>query len=69
MTKPKEWEAHAALLHRHSNMKFLKPTPRFRESPVIEKFGDEARFLDTVILITCGCILAVVVVLLITKVL
>lgn len=69
MTKPKEWEAHNALLHRHSNLKFLKPTPRFREPPVIEKFDSEARFLDFVILVTCGCILAVVIVLLVTKVL
>lgn len=69
MTKPKEWEAHNALLHRHSNLKHLKLTPRFREPPVIEKFGDEARFLDSIILVTCGCILAVVVVLLVTKVL
>lgn len=67
MTKPKEWEAHAALLHRHNNLKFIKPTQRMRESPVIERFDGQG-FGDIVILVACGATLAVVVVLLLAKV-
>lgn len=67
MTKAKDWEYHCALLHKHDSAKFNVPTKRMRESPVIEKFGDDG-FADLVILITCGGVLATVVVLLVAKV-
>lgn len=69
MTKPKEWEAHHALIWRHDNHKFLKPTSRGRESPVIERFdkndSDLGYYIATISIV---CIIAVVAVLAVVKV-
>jgi flagellar biosynthesis/type III secretory pathway M-ring protein FliF/YscJ len=66
--KSKDWEYHAALLHKHDSAKFNRPTKRMHESPVIEHFDQTAQFLDLVILVGSAAVLAIVVVLLVFKV-
>lgn len=66
--RAKDWEYHAALLHKHDSAKFNRPTKRMHESPVIEQFGDEQHFMDVIILVGCAAGLAIVVLLLVFKV-
>jgi hypothetical protein len=63
--RAKDWEYHAALLHKHDSAKFNVPTKRVRESPVVEQYGTATSALDLVILVGCASALGVIVLLLI----
>ena len=64
--RSKDWEYHAALLHKHDSAKFNHPTKRMRCSPAIETFEDDG--FDLVILVACGAVFAIVMLLLAFKV-
>lgn len=56
----RDWEKQQALLHKHGNVRFVRPTPRGHEQPVFVRYRSNPG-VDLFIVIACAVVLALAV--------